>query len=118
MCTSISINDKHHLFGRTLDLEYSYNEQVIISPEKFRFNFIHQKTINDHPAIIGIGCIADGVPLYYDAINSHGLAIAALNFPAQAVYHTANSSKTNIASFEVIPWVLCNCKNAFWRAKK
>ncbi len=112
MCTAISINDQHHLFGRTLDLEYSFGENVIITPKNFNMRFLHQNDIKNHPAIIGIGCVADSMPLYYDAINSHGLAIAALNFPHYAVYCHTNPSKINIAAFEVIPFVLCNCQSA------
>ncbi len=45
-------------------------------------------------------------PLYYDAVNEKGLCIAGLNFPKNAVYQTPVPGKTNLAQFELIPWLL------------
>lgn len=111
MCTAISSNKgKYHLFGRTLDLECSYGETVVITPRNFKLNFINEKSVTSHLAITGIACIRDNTPLYYDAINEAGLAIAGLNFPGNAVYHRPEKDMYNIASFELIPWMLCQCK--------
>ena len=111
MCTAISHKGIHHLFGRTLDLEYSYGESIVISPKCFPFSFIHEKGSSNHPSIIGVACVRDGFPLYYDAMNECGLAMAGLNFPDITKYHKKNSHKHGVAAFELIPWVLCNCKN-------
>ncbi|MBQ8174918.1 MAG: choloylglycine hydrolase [Clostridia bacterium] len=110
MCTAISLCDPSHLFGRTLDLEYSYGEEVIIMPKWFCLEFIHEKSIFKHHAIIGIGIVSDGAPLYYDAMNEKGLTIAGLNFPQNAVYHSPKSDRYNVASFELIPWLLSRCE--------
>lgn len=110
MCTAISLNSGKHLFGRTLDLEFSYGESVVITPEKFTFYFRHQAPISSHPALIGTAHIADGFPLYYDAMNSSGLCAAALNFPGYAVYQDPKPMKVNLAAFEVIPYILSTCK--------
>lgn len=110
MCTALSLKGSTHLFGRTLDLEYSYNEEIIVTPRRFCLEFLHEKSTKDHPAMIGVGCIFDGTPLYYDAINEAGLAVAGLNFPDNAVYHPKRNGFRNIASFEVIPFVLSHCK--------
>lgn len=109
MCTAVSEHGNYHLFGRTLDIECSYGEMAIVAPRNFRFDFLHEKALSAHHAIMGIGCIRDGIPLYYDAINESGLAIAGLNFPSNAVYHNKKGDKHNIASFELIPWLLCQC---------
>ena len=109
MCTAVSIKDKLHLFGRTLDLECSFGEEVVITPRNFTLSFLFEKGFSSHSALLGTAHIQDGFPLYYDAVNESGLAIAALNFPGNAVYLPCREGMHNIASFELIPWVLCNC---------
>lgn len=111
MCTAISYNSKSHNFGRTLDLECSFFEKVIITPRKYNMHFRNISDINRHYAIIGIGIIEDEYPLYYDAVNEMGLGIAGLNFPDYAVYNQVNLNLKNIASFEFIPYILSLCKN-------
>ena len=110
MCTAITLSAKDHYFGRNLDLDFSLNEQVIITPRQFPFRYRSTSADMHHSAFIGIGIIADGYPLYYDATNEYGLSIAALNFPKNAVYHDYFDGFYNIAPFEFIPWVLCQCK--------
>ena len=110
MCTAISLSSDKHLFGRTLDLEFSYGESVVITPEKFTFYFRHQAPVSSHPALIGTAHIADGFPLYYDAMNASGLCAAALNFPNYAVYGEPRQSAVNLAACEVIPYILSLCK--------
>ena len=111
VCTAISDNTNGFLFGRTLDLEHSYGERIILTPRHKRLNFLHQTRIGEHPAILGIGILQGDTPLYFDAINESGLAIAALNFPKSAIYRDVNIGKRNLASFEVIPHLLSSCKS-------
>lgn len=110
MCTSISFLTNNHYFGRNLDLEYSYQESVTITPRNYPFHFRETKTFRSHYALIGMATVADDCPLYYDATNEHGLSMAGLNFPGNAVYLPTADGKENIASFEFIPWVLAQCK--------
>ncbi|MBQ7337370.1 MAG: choloylglycine hydrolase [Clostridia bacterium] len=110
MCTAISHCGERHLFGRTLDLECSYGEQVVITPRNFRLDYLHEAAMPTHAAMIGVACVAAGRPLYYDAINEAGLAMAGLNFPAYARYHAPAAGAYNVASFELIPWVLGQCR--------
>ncbi len=113
MCTAISKNGEGYcLFGRTLDVEESYREAVVITPRNYLLSFRSGITVDKHYAMIGIGCTADGYPLYFDAVNEFGVAMAALNFPESAVYHPLVPDKQNIASFELIPWILSRCANA------
>lgn len=111
MCTAISFLTNDHYFGRNLDLEYHYNEQVTIMPRNFPLNFTSEAKQLHHYAMIGVATIDNGYPLYYDATNEYGLSIAGLNFPGNAVYLPPSDSAINVASFELIPWLLCQCKN-------
>ncbi len=111
MCTAISINGESHLFGRTLDVECSFGEAITVSPRRAALNFRHGSAADCHHAILGIGCVSEGFPLYFDAVNEHGLAAAGLNFPCAAVYRPPLSGTRNIASFEFIPWLLSNAKS-------
>ena len=111
MCTAISDHSSpSHLFGRTLDLECSYGEQNVITPRAFAFDFLYEPPQPRHLALIGTAHILNDRPLYYDAVNEAGLAIAALNFPSLAVYHAPRAGAHNVTSFELIPWLLGQCE--------
>ena len=111
MCTAISERGRYHLFGRTLDLELSYIESVVLRPRNFAFEFRHEGKIEKHSAIIGIAHISGETPLYYDAMNEEGLCAAGLNFPGNAVYNECKDGLFNLAAFEVIPFILSKCKS-------
>ena len=109
MCTAITYQTKDFYFGRTLDYEHSFSEEVTITPRKFPLVFRHQNTHNDHYAIIGMACVGRDYPLYFDAVNEQGLAMAGLNFVGNAHYHQPVAGMDNVASFEFIPWILSQC---------
>ena len=109
MCTAVTYKTKDFYFGRTLDYEYSYKEEVTITPRNYEFKFRNEETISSHYAIIGMAYVADNYPLYYDAINENGLGIAGLNFVGNAYYNDIQENKDNIAQFEFIPWILSQC---------
>ena len=109
MCTAVTYKTKDFYFGRTLDYEYSYKEEVTITPRKYEFKFKNKKTISNHYAIIGMAYVAEDYPLYYDAINEKGLGMAGLNFVGNAHYNEIQPNKDNIAQFEFIPWILSQC---------
>ena len=111
MCTAISFNSGGHYFGRTLDLYYSLNECVTITPQNFSFKMRFLNEIKNHYAIIGMALVKDGYPLYYDATNEMGLSVAGLNFPHYAKYQKPTHNKINIAPFELIPYLLSQYKN-------
>ncbi len=117
MCTAISEISRNgnrigkHLFGRSLDLERSYGELAVITPQKFVLHFGHGESLRSHFGILGVACVREGAPLYYDAINESGLAMAGLNFPKNAVYHEPRAGMRNVASFELIPWLLGQCED-------
>ena len=111
MCTSISFFTENHYFGRTLDLEYSFDEKVVITPREYPFQFRCRETNEKHFAIIGMATVVDGFPLYYEATNEAGLSMAGLNFPERTVYKEKDDEKSNICSFELIPWILSTCES-------
>jgi len=110
MCTAATYKTKDHYFGRNLDLYYSYEEQVVVTPRNFPFHFRYVKDMSRHYAMIGMAYLADGYPLYYDATNEAGLSIAGLHFAGNAVYRPLADGKDNVAPFELIPWILGQCR--------
>ncbi|MCI8632626.1 MAG: choloylglycine hydrolase family protein [Lachnospiraceae bacterium] len=109
MCTAITYRTQDFYFGRTLDYEVSYGEQICITPRHFVFPFRNGTIVNEPYAMIGMAHIEDGCPLYYDAVNEKGLAMAGLNFVGNAVYQEKQAEKKNVATFELIPWILMHC---------
>ena len=109
MCTAATYKTKDFYFGRTLDYDFSYHEEVIITPRNFPFPFRHLNSIYNHYAIIGMAHVTDNYPLYYDAMNEKGLAMAGLNFVGNAAFGEIVTGKDNVATFEFIPWVLSQC---------
>ena len=109
MCTAATYKTKDFYFGRTLDYEFSYGDEVTITPRNFPFHFREQGNLNTHYAIIGMAHVIDDCPLYYDAINEKGLGMAGLNFVGNAVYREQEEGKDNVAQFEFIPWILSQC---------
>ena len=111
MCTAATFQTKDFYFGRNLDLEYSYQEAVTVTPRNYPFHFRNGKELSPHYAMIGMATISAGYPLYYDATNEKGLSLAGLNFPDNAFYQAKYSDKDNIAPFELIPWILAQCSS-------
>ncbi len=111
MCTAITYKTDNSYFGRTLDLEYSYDESVVITPRKFQFDFRRKESIKTHYAIIGMATVVNDYPLYYEASNECGLCMGGLNFPGNAFYSEEKEDKDNISPFEFISWILSQCKN-------
>lgn len=109
MCTAVSFLSKDHYFGRNLDLEYSYIENIVITPRNFPLTFRHKPALQKHFALIGMAYVQNDYPLYYDATNEKGLSMAGLNFPHYAEYQPFAFTKDNITPFEFIPWILGQC---------
>ncbi len=110
MCTAITYHTRDTYFGRTLDLEYTYHETVTVTPRGFNFTFRHTPAPSVRYALIGMATVVDGYPLYYEATNEHGLGMAGLNFPQNAHYFPVTDGKNNVASFELIPYILTQCR--------
>ncbi len=109
MCTAATYKTKDFYFGRNLDYDFSYGDEVTITPRNFELKFREEKSIKNHYAMIGMAHVAEDCPLYYDAVNEKGLGMAGLNFVDNAVYRKSADDKDNIAHFEFITWILSQC---------
>lgn len=109
MCTAVTYKTKDFYFGRTLDYEFSYCDEVTITPRNYPFSFKYLGEINTHYAMVGMSYVANDYPLYYEAINEKGLGVAGLNFVGNAHYNDFIEGKDNIAQFELIPFILSKC---------
>ncbi|MDE6530150.1 MAG: choloylglycine hydrolase [Lachnospiraceae bacterium] len=109
MCTAIAFQSKDFYFGRNLDLEYSYHEEITFTPRNYPFRFRKVEDMPKHYAMIGMAYIVDDCPLYYEATNEKGLSMAGLNFPGNADFKPYAEGKDNVAPYEFIPWILGSC---------
>ena len=51
MCTAATYKTKDFYFGRTLDYEFSYGDEITIAPRNYEFNFRKVKKIESHYAM-------------------------------------------------------------------
>ena len=51
MCTGLFLKTNNSYFGRNLDLNYSYDEEVTIASRNFDFKFRYFENISKHYAI-------------------------------------------------------------------
>lgn len=109
MCTAATYKTKDFYFGRTLDYEISYGDQVVITPRNYPFRLRNGVTLENHYAMIGMACVMQDYPLYYDAVNEKGLGVAGLNFVGNAHYGKSMEGRNNLAQFELIPYLLGKC---------
>ena len=109
MCTAISYRADHFYFGRTLDHDESYHEEVTVISRHFPLP--HLKAPSEHYGIIGMAHIANGYPLLYDGINEKGLAMAGLNFLGFCHYPSPSSNGRNIPAYALISSILSECSS-------
>lgn len=114
MCTCITYENGSFYFGRNLDLDVSFGQRVVVTPRNFPLRFRtggewERRDVGKHYAMIGMAAGEDRYPLYAEAVNEKGLCMACLNFPGYAVYKKPEHGKKNIASYELIPWILSVC---------
>ena len=111
MCTASEYLTENHYFGRNFDYEISYHERVCITPRNYEFKYRKIDDMESHYAIIGIAAGIDEYPLYYDACNEKGVAIAGLNFAGNAVYREMEDGMVNVTPFEFIPYLLSQAES-------
>lgn len=110
MCTSIAWNNGDFYFGRNLDLEVPFGQQVVITPREHAFALRRAGRMARHYAMIGMGTVLNNCPLYAEAVNEKGLGIAGLNFPENAHYPPEEKpGAANITPFELPWWLLGQC---------
>lgn len=111
MCTGIRFTDTkgRMFFGRNLDWSCSYGEQVVVTPRGYARSWAFDDAGRgscEH-GIVGMGIVAEGLPLYFDCANEVGLAVAGLNFPGYARYEESPvEGKVNVAAYEFPLWVV------------
>ena len=96
MCTAITYQPRELYMGRSLDYEASYGEELVVLPRRFPLRFRHGGGSEQGYAILGTAHVADGYPLYYDAVNEKGLGIAGLNFVGNARYAAPQDGRQNV----------------------
>ena len=102
MCTAATYKTKDFYFGRTLDYEFSYGDEITVTPRNYPFEFRYMGRKDSHYAMIGMAYVAGDYPLYYDAINEKGLGMAGLNFVGNAAYQEVDESgeRDSVAQYE------------------
>ncbi len=113
MCTGVRFNDDkgNMFFGRNLDWSVGYGQKIVVTPKGYKYQSAFLGELTPKHALIGMGIVEEGKPLYFDCGNEAGLAIAGLNFPGYAQYEAnAVDGKTNIAAYEFPLWIAMNFK--------
>ena len=108
MCTAVYYRNRY--FGRNLDYERSFGEEVVTMPRGFSFP-LGEGEMQTKYAVIGMAHVEDGIPLFYDGMNEKGLAMAGLLFAGNGAYHKPVSGKDNIPSWAFLPWILGQCES-------
>lgn len=111
MCTAITYLNEDLYFGRTLDLEYTFGEEVVITPRNYPLSCEGGLEMGPHYGIIGMAHVEKEYPLYYDAVNEEGLCMAGLNFPGFARYGSYLEGMENVPCYAFIPWILGQCRS-------
>ena len=106
MCTAVALGG---FFGRNLDLEGSMGEQLAVAPRRFPLPPQGLPGMELRYAVAGTALVREGFPLYFDAVNEAGLAMAGLDFPGGAHYRPRREGMVNVAPFALIPFVLGTC---------
>lgn len=105
MCTAIRFGKRY--FGRTLDFERGYGEEIVI----VKRGALRLLDAENRYAIMGVGVVKSRRPLYFDGVNEWGLCGAALNFPTLAVYCDKCEVGTAISSSQLISFALGFCRS-------
>ena len=104
MCTAIRFNE--YFFGRTLDFERSFGEQMLVLPRET----VGLMDCKSRYAMMGIGVLCDGGAMLFDGVNEWGLASAALNFSGYACYGSVGG-RADIGAGGLISLVLGLCRS-------
>ncbi len=112
MCTAVRFTDTNGalFFGRNLDWVETYGEQILVTPRSFGYAYAFDAPHSEQPlAVMGVGSVMDGKPMYFDCANEAGLAVAELNFPRCGAFpHEPVPGRANVATFEFPLWVARN----------
>ena len=86
MCTAASYRTKDLYFGRNLDYEFSYGDEVTITPRNYPFTFRRAGEMRTHYAMIGMACVAEEhAPLLRRGQRERACAIAGTELCGQCL---------------------------------
>ena len=112
MCTALTLRpiDGYNLFGRNMDLAYSFNQAVTLVPRNYEYR---DRVTNNYKrtryGVLGMASIIDDYPAFADGFNEKGLGCAGLNFPRYAYFEeNIVEGKNNLAPYDLIMWILSN----------
>ncbi len=108
MCTVLTLEG--NVVGRNLDLSYHYNEELVLCGRNVELEFRFLEDLKTHYAFMGVATRIGGRPMFYEAINEHGLFVAGLNFPNNCKYGEVKDGCLNLCPFELIPYLLGSFK--------
>ncbi|MEG0309109.1 MAG: choloylglycine hydrolase [Clostridium sp.] len=115
MCTGLTLSTKdgHHLFGRSMDIPFGFNQGVHIVPRNYIWtNHVTSESMKTKHAILGMSSIIDNHPMFADGMNEKGLTCAGLYFANFAEYEKKSiNGKFNIGPYDFILWTLSNFEN-------
>ena len=110
MCTAIAFGEKNRYFGRNLDYERGFGEQVVVTPRNFPLEYRFLPQQRKHYAFIGMASVMEGYPLYYEASNERGLSVAGLNFVGNCRFcNVTLDMHVNLCQFEIVPYIMAKC---------
>ena len=112
MCTAISLRSLQWetFFGRTMDFSYPIEPELYVIPRNYQWHSLATTEKNiDRYSFIGIGQETDGMLGFFDGVNEHGFAAAALYFEGYANYELPVESKEPVASLDFLHYILGRC---------
>lgn len=115
MCTALMLKTVHRkvLLGRTLDFSYPLQPHCYYSAPGYLWNnAVRGETIVSPYGFLGIGQELQGELAFFDGVNEHGFAAAALYFAGYAKYDAVDYQaigKKQIGSYNFLQYILGNC---------
>lgn len=112
MCTCIFLKNENNntVMARTMDFSFELDPNFVFIPRNYPMSFKHlENKLDKHYAYIGLSNLINEY-LFADGLNEHGLGVATLYFEGYAEYQSKDKNKDNIASYELVNWLLANCK--------
>lgn len=111
MCTALSLLTfkKEHLFGRNMDLEYTFGQRPVVVPRNYEYvDKVSGENKKIKYAITGMASVMDNHPLFAEAINEEGLGCAGLNFPDAYWEEDTKEGMENMPPYDLILWITGN----------
>lgn len=112
MCTALTLKTKdgYNLFGRNMDLSYSFNQAVTLLPRNYEYrDRVTGNMKKTKYAILGMASVIGDYPAFADAFNEKGLGCAGLNFPGYSnLEEKTVEGKNNLAPYDLLIWILSN----------